>query len=77
MDSQQAWIEYDQLCELAQAAAEHDPDASAKWAARLKEARELATMIEHVERFDKCRAMGDLYPYVSADVVDALIERGA
>jgi hypothetical protein len=76
MTTNELWIEYDRLCDLAEAAAQTDPLASYNWVARLIEARQKAVASEFVDMIDKSRTMGDIYPYVSADVADSLIERG-
>jgi hypothetical protein len=78
MNSIDLWKEYDELCELAEAAGQHDPMASATWEPRLREARETAVLVERLEFQEKNVLAGHVYDYpmVSADVADSLIERG-
>jgi hypothetical protein len=50
MTTNELWIEYDRLCDLAELAAQTDPLASYKWAERLQAARELAVASEADDR---------------------------
>ena len=50
MTTNELWIEYDRLCDLAEKAAQVDPLASYNWAERLQAARELAVASEADDR---------------------------